>query len=468
MDAMCSRRAWGLAFQLVRNAADAEDVVQQAFLVVMRRGVQTTADPWPWFAAIVANCARNHRRARSRRLARESTLEHRETLAGPPVTPLEHAELQALVHDALGQLPDDEREAVVLCYFAGLTQSQASEATGTNLNTFKGRVQRALDHLRRRLASRSHSVEAYLAALAVPPPTGGYEAALRRWREGALAAPAVGTSLATLLGAAAALSLPAMVLAGWALLPANEAGLAARPVLAAVPTLTAEAETGRDAGRPATSAPAVNPATDRPTAPAAAARAAAPIKSSAPPDRLDPPGPNPVGSLQVRTSFYETGERYMQWTELVTTSGPLRRGPFTAYHPTGLVLETGSFHDGRTTGTWERYYDNGALKSRRHYDSGRQVGDYVTFYEDGTPENIGHYEADMRTGQWRSFHRNGQLRQIKHYLADKLHGTQTNYDEQGRKRRESHWRHNVPVGTELVFDEHGNTVETIHHTATGG
>ena len=57
------RRAWRLAYSLLRDAHTAFDCVQQAYLVAARNpGRIPDGDAWPWFAVVVGFEARNMRR----------------------------------------------------------------------------------------------------------------------------------------------------------------------------------------------------------------------------------------------------------------------------------------------------------------------------------------------------------------------------------------------------------------------
>ena len=57
-----------------------------------------------------------------------------------------------LVRGALNSLPVEQRQAVELAYFAGLTTSEVAERTRVPIGTVKSRLRLALNHLRRRLA----------------------------------------------------------------------------------------------------------------------------------------------------------------------------------------------------------------------------------------------------------------------------------------------------------------------------
>ena len=61
--AACAAPAWRLARALLRDADEAYDAVQQAFLVAARKPAAVpSGDPWPWFSVVVAHEARNLRR----------------------------------------------------------------------------------------------------------------------------------------------------------------------------------------------------------------------------------------------------------------------------------------------------------------------------------------------------------------------------------------------------------------------
>ena len=55
------------------------------------------------------------------------------------------------VREALAELPEEQRKALVLAYFKGLTQAEISEALGQPLGTIKTRIRLAMQKLRKLL-----------------------------------------------------------------------------------------------------------------------------------------------------------------------------------------------------------------------------------------------------------------------------------------------------------------------------
>ena len=72
------------------------------------------------------------------------------------VDPTDVAELrwrQSIVRTLVADLPDSERDVLLLAYGRGLSQAEIAERTGTPLGTVKSRTRRALAHLRVRIES---------------------------------------------------------------------------------------------------------------------------------------------------------------------------------------------------------------------------------------------------------------------------------------------------------------------------
>jgi RNA polymerase sigma factor (sigma-70 family) len=156
---------------VLRHAHDAEDVFQAAFLVLARRAA-TVRNPDAlacWLHGVARRIALRALRARARRARHEAA-------ARPGPAPTEGpswGEVRALVHDEIARLPEGLRATVLLCHLEGLTLDEAANRLGLPRGTLRGRLDRARDLLRRRLARRGLPVAALAfpaaVARAVPP-----------------------------------------------------------------------------------------------------------------------------------------------------------------------------------------------------------------------------------------------------------------------------------------------------------
>ncbi|MFV8184095.1 RNA polymerase sigma factor [Streptomyces spinosirectus] len=139
--------------------ADAEDVVQQAFVKAYCAlgGFRDGASFKPWLLSIVANETRNTVRtaARQRTLAgREAALAQAEPLipesADPAVATLETERRSALL-SALEKLSEEHRLVVTYRYLLEMDESETAQALGWPRGTVKSRLNRALRKLGRLL-----------------------------------------------------------------------------------------------------------------------------------------------------------------------------------------------------------------------------------------------------------------------------------------------------------------------------
>jgi RNA polymerase sigma-70 factor (sigma-E family) len=126
-----------VAFLLVGTRAEAEDVVQDAFARVSLRWSRIAVPP-----AYLYRCVVNG----SKDVLRRRKLEQRLWRAQRHET----SELDANeLGDALAALPPARRAAVVLRYYAGLSEQQIAEALGVRPGTVKSMLHRAMTELKR-------------------------------------------------------------------------------------------------------------------------------------------------------------------------------------------------------------------------------------------------------------------------------------------------------------------------------
>ena len=148
--------AFRTAYVITGSAADAEEVVQDAFVKAYRaRGRFRSGAPFrPWLLAIVANEARNRRRSAGRRARLSLQLAEERPSGGAAPSPEvallareERAELLAAV-DRLGE---EQRAAVACRYFLGLSEAETAAVLGCRPGTVKSRLSRALARLEEEL-----------------------------------------------------------------------------------------------------------------------------------------------------------------------------------------------------------------------------------------------------------------------------------------------------------------------------
>lgn len=155
-DALVSRhlkRAFSVAYRLLGQREDAEDLVQDAFLAALEKiGTFHEGRSFgPWFFRILVNRGLNARKARS--LRRTEALP--EEAAGGGVSPLreaERAELREHLAGALDGLPDRQRTIVRLFELEGFTSPEIAEILELSDGTVRWHLHQARQKLREALA----------------------------------------------------------------------------------------------------------------------------------------------------------------------------------------------------------------------------------------------------------------------------------------------------------------------------
>jgi RNA polymerase sigma-70 factor (ECF subfamily) len=141
------------AYVITGSAADADDVVQEAFVkAYYALGRFRAGAPFrPWLLRIVANEARNRRVAAGRRptvgLDAVGDRASGETALSPEDAALA-ADLRRGLVAAIGQLREEDRLVLAYRYFLDLSESEMADALGIARGTVKSRLSRALGRLR--------------------------------------------------------------------------------------------------------------------------------------------------------------------------------------------------------------------------------------------------------------------------------------------------------------------------------
>lgn len=142
-----------LARQWVPTQADAEDVVQEAF-VRCWQSRERVENPAAYLFACVRHCALDWQRGHNRRQRRESLVARSEV--EPLFTArIEQDERRLAMEKALASLPKDQAEVLVMKIWGGLTLGQIAGALEASVNTIASRYRYALIKLREQLVERS-------------------------------------------------------------------------------------------------------------------------------------------------------------------------------------------------------------------------------------------------------------------------------------------------------------------------
>ena len=146
----------GLALRMLKNIADAEEVILDVFEQVWRTAHNfdsARGTSWRWLTVLVRSRAVDRLRTAAFRHTRDHVQPLADTWDPISLDPLPDSstilnEERSLIRGALRLLPPDQRQAVELAYFSGLTHVEIASELGVPLGTIKTRIRAAMDKLR--------------------------------------------------------------------------------------------------------------------------------------------------------------------------------------------------------------------------------------------------------------------------------------------------------------------------------
>jgi RNA polymerase sigma-70 factor (ECF subfamily) len=172
---------YGLIYRIVNDPSDAADTTQEVFLKVFRgmKHFHGESSLKTWIYRIALHEAANRRRGWFRHKAQERPIDPVETgeyefsgedrLVDPGESPFEkfaHTEVRAAVEQALQQVPEPYRTALILRDLEEMSYEQIAEVLTISLGTVKSRITRGRASLRQKLAGYAREVGPEMGLLA--------------------------------------------------------------------------------------------------------------------------------------------------------------------------------------------------------------------------------------------------------------------------------------------------------------
>jgi len=149
---------FSVACKILNDPNEAEDVLQETFVQLWEKARNfdpRLGKPSSWMATLTRNKAIDRIRASQRRsrLMEQAGAEMAITAEGKDSVneQMYGADKARLIQSVIGELPAEQRRAIELAYFGGLTQSEISEQLNEPVGTIKARIRRGLLKLRDQL-----------------------------------------------------------------------------------------------------------------------------------------------------------------------------------------------------------------------------------------------------------------------------------------------------------------------------
>jgi len=146
------------AVRILGDQQEAEEVIQDVFVQIWEKAPMfdiVLGTPFHWAVSITRNRAIDRLRSRQRRARvvegfREEMSSGMDQYVPAPTASLD-TEHVSLIRNAVSTLPPDQRQAIELAFFSGLTHAEIAEKLSEPLGTIKARIRRGMLKLRESL-----------------------------------------------------------------------------------------------------------------------------------------------------------------------------------------------------------------------------------------------------------------------------------------------------------------------------
>jgi len=164
-----SSRIYNFAYRFLRNSEAAEDATQEVFVKMLKHANQFHGDAKlsTWLFSITANWCRDYLRKSDNKAKEAEDVLY--TLPAPsehaPDRNLERRQDQQRIQKALEALTPEQREAILLSRYQGLSYAEIAQISGCSEGAVKTRVFRAMETLKKALAGDARGGERCLNAI---------------------------------------------------------------------------------------------------------------------------------------------------------------------------------------------------------------------------------------------------------------------------------------------------------------
>jgi RNA polymerase sigma-70 factor (ECF subfamily) len=153
-----ARPLFSIACRMLGNAADAEEVIQDVFVQIWTKAGKFDAEkgqPFHWVLTLTRNRCIDGLRARQRRsrfmVDTQGELEPDQAVEPEPVEAPLMEDDNAMIQSVVNNLPKDQRQAIEMAFFGGMTHQEIAESLSEPLGTIKARIRRGMLKLRETL-----------------------------------------------------------------------------------------------------------------------------------------------------------------------------------------------------------------------------------------------------------------------------------------------------------------------------
>ena len=148
-----AKRFYSISYRILFNKHDAEDIVQEAFLRLWEKSnlwnPHRKAKFTTWFYKVVVNLCLDHNRKKVAMHLTEEIKSTGKTKGGEEI--LNEKQRQEILNRCLQELPDQQRLALNLCFYEGLSNQEAADIIGVKIKALQSLIMRAKTTLKEKV-----------------------------------------------------------------------------------------------------------------------------------------------------------------------------------------------------------------------------------------------------------------------------------------------------------------------------
>ncbi len=175
-------------------------------------------------------------------------------------------------------------------------------------------------------------------------------------------------------------------------------------------------------------------------------------------------------NVVIEEGTYVDGKLDGEYTERYET-GKLKRvahykagkfdGEYKEYHRNGKLTLEAYCKDGKFEGECQEYHENGRLKKVAHYKAGELDGEYQEGYEKGGTKILTQYKDGKLEGEYQEFYETGETKVLAHYKAGELDGEYQEYYKNGKLEKLAHYKNGKLDGESEEYESYGREGDWI-------
>lgn len=137
-------------------------------------------------------------------------------------------------------------------------------------------------------------------------------------------------------------------------------------------------------------------------------------------------------------------------------------GPYFEKNEKGIVLEKGTYKNGKQSGKRYLFFEDGKIKTEENYSEGNFEGPFKEYFKNGNLYQEGIYKNNSMTGVWKTYYETGELKEEVSFVDNNENGPFKEYHKNGKTKYEGTYKDGDHEEGEMkVYNEDGEIIKKL-------